>query len=162
MGGTLDFLMSWEMKQKTAARLLQISHPFEESLWLIQFAIKKYTLEMVAWHDSIWKIGQKSQISPLYLDYLSLWGLSSTWFVDFKAYFGNDCGELWLSYSQLLIPWTHRSFQSLKVSSCPLGQIRNLFHLSNGLATITEAVCGGKQRKWIYVTFIKPVILKKM
>lgn len=141
-------LTSWspeKWNKKCAARLLPIFHPSEESLWLISFAIKKYTLGMVFWHDRIWKIGQKSQFSPLDLDYLFLWGLSSIQFVDFKSYFGNDFGDLWLSYSQLLISWTHRSFHSLKVSSCPLGQIRNLFNLSNGLATITEAVCGGKR-----------------
>lgn len=138
-------LTSWfpeKWNKKHAARLLQISHPSEEILWLMSFAIKKYTLGIGVWHDRIWKIGHKSQFSPLYLDYLSLRELSSIQFADFKAYFGNDFGELWLSYSQLLVPWTHRSFHSLKVSSCPWGQIRNLFNISNSLATVTDSLWG--------------------
>lgn len=140
-------LTSWfteKWNKKHAARLLPIFPPPKESLCLISFAIRKYSLGMVVWHDRIWKIGQKSLF---YLDNLSLWGLSSIWFVDFNAYFGNCFGELWLSYSQLLIPWAHRSFHSLKVSSCPVGQIRNLFNISNGFTTVTQAVWGGKHRE---------------
>lgn len=110
------------------------------SLWLVYFTIKKHTLGKAVWHDRIWKIGHKSQFSCLYLDYVSLRALSSICSADFKAYFRNDFGELWLSCSQPLVPRTRRSFHSLEVRGCPWGQIRNLFNLCNGLATVTETV----------------------